>query len=148
MIFDFDHITQRCEETVSAHLIFLVNNRPYAVKTSYIFEIVEIKRITALPHTAPYILGVTKIRDTVYSVMDLRLRFDTENRSPSSPAVAIVLTYRGAKVCMVVDKVIAVVDIDITKANQSAATSQHIEGIVQVNGMNVALVSIDCLFKD
>ncbi len=130
------------------YLMFLVNNHPYAVKTSYIFEIVRIERVTALPHTAPYILGVTKIRDTIYSVMDLRIRFDTENRSPTKPAVAIVLTYRGAKVCMVVDDVIAVVDIDITRARNPAVTSHHIGGIVQVNGMNVALLSIECLFKD
>ncbi len=129
------------------YLMFLVNNRPYAVKTSYIFEIVEIKRVTALPHTAPYVLGVTKIRDTIYSVIDLRVKFDAENRSPTRPAVAIVLTHRGAKVCMVVDNVIAVVEIDITKASNPAVSSHHIGGIVQVNGMSVALLSIDCLFK-
>ena len=150
MTFDSDYMAQVSEEEVSAHLIFLVNNRLYAVRTSYILEIVEIERITALPHTAPYVLGVTKIRDTIYSVMDLRIRFDarTEDRSPTRPAVAIVLTYSGAKMCIVVDKVIAVVDIDVTKASDPAIASHHIGGVAQVNGMKVALLSVECLFKD
>ena len=150
MAFDFDYTMQKCEEAVSTQLIFSVNNCLYAVETPYILEIVEIKHVAALPRTAPYVLGVTKIRDTIYSVMDLRIRFDTktESRSPAEPAVAIVLTYGGTKMCMVVDKVIAVVDIDLTKASNPAATNHHIGGIVQVNGMKVALLSIDCLFKN
>ena len=150
MIFDSDYIPQKCEESVSAHLIFLVSNCSYAVETSYVLEIVEIKHVTALPRTAPYVLGVTKIRDTIYSVMDLRIRFGTESegRSPAEPAVAIVLKYNGAKICMVVDKVIVVADIDFTKASNPATASHHIRGVVQVNSMKVALLSIDCLFKD
>ena len=150
MTFDSNYITQKCEEAASAHLIFSVNNCLYAVETPYILEIVEIKHVTALPHTAPYVLGVTKVHDTIYSVMDLRIRFDTEleSCSPAEPAVAIVLTHNGAKICMVVDKVMAVADIDLTKARNPAIASHHIRGVVQVNGMKVALLSIDCLFQD
>ena len=135
-----------CQEMCKAYLTFSVNDRTYAVKTSYILEIVEIKNITALPRTAPYILGVSKIRDTIYSIMDLRLKFGAKNPPGSCPAVAILLTCEGAKMGIVVDKVIAVVNIDVTEPTTSVGDDQHIIGVVQVKGASVALLSAECIF--
>lgn len=130
----------------TAYLIFSAKGRPYAVKASNVLEVAVITSITALPHTDPCILGVTKIHDTIYSVMDFRLKLSEKKSNTTFPVVSIILTYRDAKMCLVVDRVIAVVDIDDRNPMISVGDDRHVCGIVQVRDMNVALLSMNEIF--
>lgn len=136
-------------ETVSnAYLTFLVNDRTYAVKVPYVLEIAEITSITALPRTAPDILGVTMVHDTVYSVMDLRRKLGSENPTTLCPVVAILLMCKDTKMCVVVDKVSAVVDVDDTGTSAPLGDNPCVTGVVQVKGISVSLLSVERIFDD
>lgn len=106
-----------CKEGRVAYLTFVVDGRTYAIQASHILEIAEITSITALPRTAPYVLGVTTIRNTICSVLDFRRMDSAGNPPPSCHSVAILLTYNDSNVCIVVDRVISVVDIDNAKSD-------------------------------
>ena len=142
-----DYTVEEQEDPNSAYLIFSVNNLHYAVKSSHVLKIVEIKRITSLVRMPPYILGVTKIYDNIYSVMDLRIRFGCEHCMDNHPNTAILLTYNGLKLCAIVDKVISVKDIDADGPEIPKWVNPYVSKVIQTAGMVIGFLSIDCLFN-
>jgi purine-binding chemotaxis protein CheW len=54
------------------HLLVMVAGEQYAFATDAVRAVAEIRRITALPHTPPQVLGLTSRGGTVLPVFDLR----------------------------------------------------------------------------
>lgn len=146
MTLDPNYLEEKNDETNPAYLVFSVNAQIYAVKASHVIEITPIGQIAPLPHVAPYILGVAKVHDIIYSVVDLRIRLGAEHHTASRPVVAIILTYKERKICVIVDKAIAVLNIDTRKMDLPAGGNDYVFGIVQAKNMSINLLSISCLY--
>jgi len=57
-------------------LSFLLDNDVYGVDISLIQEVIEYRRVTTVPRTPAFMLGVINLRGKVVPVVDLRKHFD------------------------------------------------------------------------
>ena len=60
------------EEPAVNHIVFGVGDARYAVSIHSVLELDRLSRITPVPNTPEFVLGVTNVRGEVLSVLDLR----------------------------------------------------------------------------
>lgn len=66
------------KESIEMHLKilgFLLNGEKYAVESVFIREVCQLKELTPLPCTPPFVLGIINIRGQILSVVDINKFF-------------------------------------------------------------------------
>lgn len=90
----------------------------YAINIQHVREIIRPLPMQSLPHAAKVVIGVVDHRGDVVPVIDLRVRFDTQNREPL-PDTRWVIATRGDKlVGLVVDRVTEVFRLHASDARE------------------------------
>lgn len=114
-------------------LTFELAGEEYGVGILAVQEIRGWTKVTKVPHTPPWLLGVINLRGVVVPVIDLRVKFNFAKAEFNETTVVIILTVATRVVGVVVD---AVSDV-ITLANSqikpapslgSDANTSHIIG--------------------
>ncbi|MBA2077224.1 chemotaxis protein CheW [Rhodanobacter sp. PCA2] len=93
-------------------LTFSLVGEEYGVDILSVREIRGWTRVTRIPQTPVYVLGVLNLRGAIVPVLDLRLRFGLERESYGDNTVMIVVAVAERLFGIVVDAVSDVVDID------------------------------------
>ncbi|GAB2532852.1 chemotaxis protein CheW [Rhodanobacter koreensis] len=93
-------------------LTFTLAGEEYGVDILAVREIRGWSRVTRIPQTPVYLLGVLNLRGAIVPVMDLRLRFGLERESYGDTTVVIIVAIAERLFGIVVDGVSDVVDID------------------------------------
>ncbi len=93
-------------------LTFSLADEEYGVDILAVREIRGWSRVTRLPQTPDYLLGVLNLRGAIVPIMDLRLRFGLERESYGDNTVVIIVALAERLFGIVVDAVSDVVDID------------------------------------
>ena len=110
----------------STHLVFHMGGEHYAAAVTEVEEVLEWQKITVVPRTPRYLIGIINIRGTLIPVMDLRKRFGIEDEEPSEASgqsaeddedrhILVVRILHGEEriqLGIVVDSVEGVVDLD------------------------------------
>lgn len=128
------------------YLLLSISGCIYAVKIPFVQKIVQISSISPLPLTPAHILGATKVNGEVCTVMDLRILFGERFGTASLPSAAVLLTYRGAQICAVVDSILSVADFSKETAVCPTAGASWITGVIHSDAMSINLLSMDYLF--
>jgi len=106
--FDEDMMIAEDEEEntqANQYLLFNLGEEVYGIATAAVIEIVETQRITNVPDLPPYVKGVINLRGRVIPVVDLRLRFNMEEREHDDRTCFIVVDVTGTSVGFIVDTV-------------------------------------------
>lgn len=102
--------------TSDQYLTFMLAGEEYGVDILRVQEIKGWDKVTRIPHTPPYVLGVINLRGAVVPILDLRRRFGLEAIQFGPTTVVIVVRVAGAlderTVGMVVDAVSEVYNVD------------------------------------
>ena len=97
-------------------LTFCLGAEVYGVDIRCVKEIRPWSKVTRIPQSPPYVLGVLNLRGVVVPIVDLRVRFALECARFDAVTVIIVLslqtTHGQREVGIVVDCVQDVVDVD------------------------------------
>lgn len=93
-------------------LTFLVGDVGYGIEISYVVEIISVQDITLVPHTHTYVKGIINLRGTVVPVIDMGMRFGSEEIVYTDKTCIIVLSMDDMSVGILVDGVQDVTDID------------------------------------
>ena len=93
-------------------LTFSLAGEEYGVDILSVREIRGWTRVTRIPQTPGYVLGVLNLRGAIVPVLDLRLRFGLEREGYGDNTVMIVVAVAERLFGIVVDAVSDVVDID------------------------------------
>jgi len=98
------------------YLTFMLAGEEYGVDILRVQEIKGWDRVTRIPHTPNYVLGVINLRGAVVPIIDLRLRFGIEEIKFGPTTVVIVVRVAGERdertVGMVVDAVSEVYNVE------------------------------------
>src|SRR5271169_73812 len=98
------------------YLTFLLAGEEYGVDILRVQEIKGWDKVTRIPHTPDYVLGVINLRGAVVPIVDLRRRFGLETIEFGPTTVIIVMRVAGARhertVGVVVDAVSEVYNVD------------------------------------
>ena len=133
------------DETVEI-LTFSLASEEYAFKVSEILEIIKPQRITAIPRSEPYLVGITSLRGKIIPVIDLKRRLSLGGRDGDGRKQKILIV-KGPEgpIGVQVDRVIGVIRTEVSKIEETPphlqdAEMRFIEGVVSANGRFVSIM--------
>lgn len=103
------------EETIDEvqYIVVKIGDEKYGIDISFVDNIVRMQRITRVPKSQPYYVGVINLRGEVVPIMSLRRRFDLED-DVYGPATRIIIIRLEdqSMIGFIVDEVQEVVNLD------------------------------------
>jgi len=140
--------------TGQQYLTFMLAGEEYGVDILRVQEIKGWDKVTRIPHTAKFILGVINLRGSVVPIIDLRCRFGLGNGDFGPTTVVIVVravNKDGERtVGLVVDAVSEVYNIDMATTKPppdvfANADTVFIKALATVAGKMLILLDVDRL---
>ncbi len=134
------------------YMVFMINDKKYALSSKYIIEIIEVMPITKVPFLPEYMKGIINLRSTIIPVMDVRMRFGIEAIDYTERTCIIIIENNINKMGLIVDSVnefIRIKDNQIMKltSDKDDIKETFINGINQVNNETQLIVDCDSLVK-
>nr|WP_321407187.1 chemotaxis protein CheW [uncultured Carboxylicivirga sp.] len=110
------------KDQITSLISFYVNKEVFAFDTLKVRNILEFGKITWVPNTKDYILGVMNLHGNIFPVADLRVMMATEHIENTADTSIIVVSSDGKNdslIGIVVDGVKEVFDIDGLEIKES-----------------------------
>lgn len=139
-------------DTKSLYLSFALAGQDYAVPITQVQEIREWSKTTPLPNSPLHVRGVLNLRGTIVPIVDMRLRFQLEEKPYDAFTVIVVVNVGGRLAGLVVDAVNDVLRIGteercVMTEFDGQAGRPFIEGLAQLDGRLLVLLDIEKLLK-
>lgn len=137
-------------------LTFTLDGEIFALDINYVIEVLEYVKITKVPRTPLYMLGVINLRGNVAAVVDLKMKF---NMPPSEQTVdtciiIVEVNINGARtiVGILADSVKEVFDFDIGAIEETPRLGLDIDmdflkGIARQKDDFVMIIEINKIFS-
>lgn len=144
------------EETKDTCLSFKLGNELFAVSVSKVLEVLQKQKITLVPDTPDYILGVINFRGEIVPVADSRIKFHMPQRTDTDKYVIIVMELESGEEKMVIgvtaDSVMDVMNIDTKEIKPvpnmgSNLNTSYIAGMITVNERFIMILDVDKVFS-
>ena len=126
---------------------FLIADERVAIESSFIQEVFKLKHLTRLPHTPPFILGITNLRGQIISIIDIKVFFGLPERVLSDMSKIIFVKNEIMELGILADKVIGNVILPVDRLQESLPTatgirSKYLKGITEerlilLNSVNI-----------
>lgn len=139
------------------YLTFMLNDEEYGVDILKVQGIQGFGKVTPLPQTPEFILGVINLRGAIVPIINLRSQFGMEN-IPNGPTTVVIVVKVSSElkertVGLVVDAVSEVHDIALSDLKPapdfgSDVSSKYIRSLATVNERMLILLDIDHLIND
>ena len=144
----------------TSYLSFLLNQELYAYKVSDVIEVIEWQKITVIPQSPNYIMGVINFRGEILPLIDVRKKCGLDASKDFDPQACVIIVLEINKddqdnrltVGSIVDSVSDVVDVkpvDIlpipdfdTKIN-----TDYTEGIFKHNDNFITILDANNIFS-
>ncbi len=145
--------TSTAGEQVLQLVTFTLRNEEYAVDILNVQEINRITEITQVPNSPSYVEGVINLRGKVMPVINLRKKFNLEDKETDDTSRIIIMDIKGVTNGLVVDSVSEVLRIptDIVEPPppmSSDMNSKFIKGIAKLENRLIILIDIDELLGE
>lgn len=134
------------------YMIFVINNKKYALSSKYIIEIIEMLPITKVPFLPKYMKGIINLRSTIIPVMDARMRFDIEPMEYNERTCIIIIENNSNKVGLIVDTVNEVIHISPEQTmkmdcRREQGNQNFITGVSEINDEIQLILDCDSLVE-
>lgn len=93
------------------YLTFFIDEQLFAIKSSYVVEIIRIQPITLMPKLPPYVKGVINLRGKIVTLIDLRIKLSKPELPYNERTSIIVVEADEFSVGFIVDRVNDVANI-------------------------------------
>ena len=128
------------------YLTFYIDDTFYGIELLHILEIISIQSITSGPSLPHYYKGLINLRGKVVPVIDVRLKFNQEERAYDEKNCIIVVTIQDMQVGLIVDSVAEVVTIEEDQKNDppelGGNSARYLSSIARVG--DKVILNIDC----
>jgi len=147
-------MAQKKESTLASLQIvcFNVGTEEYGLDILQVQEILRMPKITQIPMSLSYIMGVIDLRGKVIPIIDLskKFRLQTENINTRKSRV-IVVNIDGKQVGLAIDAVSHVVKVDANELEPpppivKGISGRYIVGIAKLNDGFVVILDIHQIF--
>ena len=151
---DFQENCEIAEDTLAGRfLTFLIDKDTFGIEIRCVTEIVGIQEITKVPEMPDYIKGIINLRGKIIPLMDVRLRFQKEQRDYDDRTCVIVADLSGTTIGLIVDSVsevlsIAEYDIDELPCLNVARGSGFVKNIGKLKNGVCLIINCDKLLSD
>ena len=135
------------------YLTFHLGDEDYGISIANIIEIVGIQKVTEVPDMPDFLKGVINLRGQVIPVIDVRKRFQMEERAYDDRTCVIVIKVRELSVGLIVDTVSEVREISDDCVSQApsigdSTNGRYIAGLGKVGTEVKILLDVEKLLFD
>lgn len=136
------------------YLFFRIGRESYGIGIKHVIEIIELQPISVVPDMPAYVKGVINLRGKVIPIVDLRLRFEMDEREYDNRTCIIVTEVDRILVGCLVDTVEEVMEIpekDIEPPPQFRTTSgrdRYISGMGKAGNAIKILIDVEKIVRD
>ena len=136
------------------YLFFRIGKESYGIGIRYVIEIIELQTISLVPDLPDYVKGVINLRGKVIPIVDLRLRFDMEERAYDNRTCIIITEVDHILVGCIVDTVEEVMEIlekniePPPKFKTISGKDQYISGMGKVGDAIKILIDVEKIVRD
>lgn len=145
------------DKDTNQYLTFILGDEEYGVDILRVQEIKGYDKVTDIPNTPDYMMGVINLRGTIVPIIDLRRRFGLDRLEYGPTTVVIVIkveTVNGSRVMgIVVDAVSDVYDIaqeDLQPPPDfgTGISVDFVKGLATVGEKMIIMLDTDRLLSD
>ena len=149
-------MTKETIEQVNSFLSFNLGEEEFAAHVGKVLNILEMTKITEVPKSPEYMIGVINLRGTVLPVVDTRIKFGMPQTEYTPNTCIIVMEVKidseEVKVGALVDSVEAVLEISDKQIQPppgigSKYKSDFIYGMAKVEDRFIMLLDMDKVFS-
>jgi purine-binding chemotaxis protein CheW len=131
---------------------FKIGNEEYGIDILQVQEILKLPKVTKLPKSKAYIMGVIDLRGKVLPIVDLSRRFGIESNKLTENSRAIVVNIGGKRVGLGIDSVSHVIkinanDIEPPPPVVRGISGKYIVGIAKMEDGFVVILDINQMFS-
>lgn len=132
-------------------LTFFLGEEEYGVEISKVREIIAMMKITSVPKTPDYVVGVINLRGSIIPVIDTRARFDMQSIEYGEQTAIIIIEINKLSIGFVVDKVEEVLAVDDENMSEppkfgTNINTDFIKNIARVGEEVVMVLDLEMLF--
>ncbi len=133
-------------------LTFFLGEEEYGVEISTVREIIAMMKITPVPKTPQYVVGVINLRGTIIPVIDTRRRFEMDTVEYGEQTAIIIIEINKLSIGFVVDKVEEVLSIDTENISEppkfgTNINTDFIKNMARVKDDVVMVLDLEKLFE-
>lgn len=145
--------TNTVSEEVLQFVTFTLGNEEYAVDILNVQEINRITDITQIPNSPPYVEGVINLRGKVIPVINLRKKFNLEDKPTNDTSRIIIMDISGTTKGLIVDSVsevlrIASGSVEAAPPMSTEIQSHFIKGIAKLDTRLIILIDLNKLLNE
>ncbi|MBP7901789.1 MAG: chemotaxis protein CheW [Spirochaetes bacterium] len=127
---------------------FMIGSETYGVEVLKVKEILGMTEITHVPNSLSFMRGVINLRGAVVPVVDMRLKFQLQEKDYDTFTVIIIVEVRERLIGMIVDTVSDVASIPVSTIQNtphftSKIETDFIKGIGQIESLLVIILDVD-----
>lgn len=137
------------------YIVAKLGNEQYGIDIAYVDNIVRMQKITRVPKTQPYFLGVINLRGEIIPVMSMRDKLEMEEGEiTGSTRIIIIKPEQNASLGLLVDEVREVVTLseeDVEKVaydNGREDTSIYVTGVGKYRDTLISLINVSGIISD
>lgn len=140
------------EEEQLQLLTFTLGGEEYALNIMDIKEIIRPRDVTEVPKTPDYIQGIFSLRGTIIPVFDVRLRLGLPQSESGPLSRIVVVKFQEHFFGLLVDKVVQVLDIPISKIEPppeilGGVEGEFLRGIGRIDERLIILLNLGRILK-
>lgn len=124
-------VQENMEDLAGKYLTFNLGEEGYGLEILKVQEIIGMQEITKIPRTPPYVKGVINLRGKVIPVIDLRVKFEMEEKDFTRKTCIIVVQVKREDntliMGIIVDEVSEVLDIPGNKIEAPPSMGTRLE---------------------
>lgn len=133
-------------------VVFRLGSEEFAVDINSIREIIRYPKITNVPNTDDYIVGVINLRGQITTVMSLRKRFRMEDVETSEETRVLIVDIGSEHIGLIVDGVSEVLKVDgenlVDGEDMGSDTyGQYVSGMIKLDKRLIILLDLIKAFK-
>lgn len=127
-------------------VVFRLGEEDFAVETSKVQNISNIRNVVRVPKAEPHIKGLINLRGNIISLIDINLLLDIK-KSECSDGSMIIIDIENEEIAISVDKVKEVLDVDEKEIQKldSDNIKEYVKGIINLKGKIITIIDLNTL---
>lgn len=139
-------------KTVNKYVVFKMEDEYYGISINNVLSIEKIDKITRIPNTPKYVLGLINLRGDVVPVIDLRMKLGFDSNIEESNRRTIIIQENETVVGLMVDSTSEVLEIeknniDTPPVSESNELLNYVVGIGKIKDKLIILLNLEKLLE-
>ncbi len=139
-------------ETENRYLLFHIDETVHGVPLTFVKEIIQVRKIIALPGVDEHVLGIMNLRGKVLPVVDMRQKLGLRSKEMEEVICVIVAQIEETQIGLAVDSVSEVLRLDSTTSalppGYGEVALAHVSSITEIGDRTILNIDMQKLFAD